>query len=154
MRTVGLIRAGSAAMTIIAVIFSVFSCSNPTSISIISDKARIQVDTVTIREVPTQFDTLTLYLGIELSWGMRLNPTRADSLADWFAQSQLKISDMWFPLDDPICARSYVTFNEVYLRLERPDTMVSSLGLYSTDAVSPCFLLYKHYRFIRTSTAR
>lgn len=132
---------------------TILSCTDLTSTIIKPGTARIQVDTVRSDQLPTRFDTLTLYIAVEPTWGFLQNPARADSLANRFAQSDLKIADMWFPIDEPICLQTFITYNEISIRLWKPDTLVNSLGYSPASGISACFRLYKHYRFIPARTS-
>ena len=125
------------------------SCNNPTEGAGPTNTATIQIDTVRASLLSTTFDTLTLYVKIEHVWGLLPNPTRADSLANWFAQSQWRISDMWFPVGDFMCARAVLSLNEVYIRMERPMKLTQPLGYWCVDRIDYCFSEYKHYKFVR-----
>ncbi len=125
------------------------SCQSPTAVSN-SMKTTIQVDTVSYKQIGGQSVTSSLYLNIEKKWGLAKDTARADSLANWFARSQFKIEDMWFPASLPICLRPFITFNYIFVSLAQPDTLIDTLGFKPWPTPDSCFPAWKHYKFIRT----
>lgn len=136
------------AITLAAVSIVLESCGNPSSASSTTEKATIQVDTVAYTQIVESPDSLSLYLNIDVKWGLALDTARADSLANWFSLSQFKIEDMWFPASGPACARPYNTFNFVFVRLEQPDTLIDTLGfMHYSSPPDPCFPTWTRYKF-------
>ncbi len=136
------------AVILIAAAALLGSCQSPTAVTGINKKAIIEVDTVEYTQVGGQSVTSNLYLNVEIKWRQSRDISRADSLADWFAQSQFKIEDMWFPASDPICLRPYPTSNFIYVSLAQADTLIYTLGFKTTSSPSVCFPIWKHYKFI------
>ncbi len=153
MRKTKLRIACEAAVIMVTSAIQLESCQSPTAGSSAIQKATIQVDTVTYNQFQTQSDSGSLYLNVEVKWGLALSPTRADSLANWFAESQFKIEDMWFPASGPVCYISFNTFNYVFVRLEHPDTLLDTLGFNPASGPNACFPTWTHYKFIWAANA-
>lgn len=128
----------------------VASCNKPAALPDKKAGATFQVDTAAYSQVKSA-DSLSLYLDVEAKWGDMVDTSRADSLADWFLQSGFKIEDMWIPATEPICTRPYYTYGYVYVRLERPDTLIDTLGFVNSPPPNPCFPKWIHFRFKQSS---
>lgn len=125
------------------------SCNKPTAHSSKTTRSTIQVDTVAYSQVKSG-DSLSLYLDVETKWGDKVDAAHADSLANWFLRSKFKIEDMWIPATEPVCTRPYYTYGYVFVRLERPDTLIDTLGFVNSPPPIRCFPKWIHYKFIRS----
>ena len=146
MRTKNLPVLFQIAITLVAMSVELECCSNPSAASGTIGRATIQIDTVAYTQVESP-DSLSLYVNIEVKWGLALDTARADSLANWFSRSQFRIEDMWFPASGPVCARPYNTYNFVFLRLQQPDSLIDTLGFVHSSPPDPCFPTWAHYKF-------
>lgn len=122
------------------------SCHSPIGASGAGNLS-FQTDTVSYTQITAQAGGPSLYIAAEVKWGLALDHARADSLAKWFAGSGFSIEDMWFPASGPLCARSYNTYNFVYVRLARADTSIDTLGFAPTSPGDGCFPTWVHYKF-------
>ena len=151
MRTISLAVLLKTATVLLAVSAVLESCSSPSAPSSANATATIQIDTVTYTQVESP-DSLSLYVDVEVKWGLALDTTRADSLANWFSRSKFKIEDMWFPASGPVCARPYNTYNFVFVRLAQPDSLIDTLGFARSSPPDPCFPTWTHYKFAWPAT--
>lgn len=124
------------------------SCNKPAGRSGKIARSTFQVDTVAYSQVKSA-DSLSLYLDTEIKWGNMVDTARADSLANWFLRSRFMIEDMWIPATEPVCTRPYYTYGYVFVRLEKPDTLIDTLGFVNSPPPNPCFPKWIHYKFTR-----
>lgn len=106
-----------------------------------------QTDTVSYTQITENAEQPSLYIAAEVKWGLAPDHARADSLAKWFAGSGFSIEDMWFPASGPVCAKSYNTYNFVYVRLAQSDTLIDTLGFAPTSPPDGCFPTWVQYKF-------
>lgn len=130
-----------------------YSCnksSEPTN-SITSTNLSMKI--ISYQDAPATVDSNLCYTKEFKSWNTfnsLLDTLKADSLANWFAQSQYQITDMWFPEVGTVCSFPIQTENIVTIRLLQPDTSLKSQGYTSTSSVvSYCYRYYRHYIFTR-----
>lgn len=138
-----LLSAATAAMMAIAI--GAAGCNSPTAASHQHQRAIVQIDTVAVSQIIA--DSTRDYLDVEVKWGFTLDTARADSLANWFAQSGFRILDMWFPASGPACLRPYQTLNYVFVRLEQPDSLIDTLGFTPSTYPGGCFPTWRQYSF-------
>lgn len=124
------------------------SCSKPAAGPRKNARSTFQVDTVAYSQVKSA-DSSSLYLNVETEWGDRVDTARADSLAGWFLRSRFKIADMWIPATEPVCTRPYRTYGYVFVRLEKPDSLIDTLGFVNSPPPIRCFPKWIHYKFVR-----
>ena len=130
---------------LVAMALSTGACNSPTSASHLNRRATVKIETVTLTQIVT--DSTSGYLDVEVQWGFQLDTTRADSLANWFAQSGFTILDMWFPASGPVCLLPFQTLNYVFVRLEQPDSLIDTLGFTPSTYPDACFPTWRQYTF-------
>ena len=110
------------------------------------------MEIISYQAATTIIDSNLCLLKLFVEWNKlsTRDPLKADSLAQWFANTQYPITDMWFPNADMRCFNPINTENIVTLKLAQPDSTLKSQGYSSTTSVvSVCFPYYRHYIFTR-----
>ena len=130
-----------------------YSCNKSSEPTNPITPANLSMEIIPYQDAPSIVDSNLCYLKEFKSWNTTnslLDTLKADSLAEWFAQSQYKITDMWFPNIETLCLFPIQTENIVTIRLQQPDTSLKSEGYSSTSSVvSVCYRYYRHYIFTR-----
>lgn len=132
----------------------VSSCKKSNEPTSPTTQVNLRMEIISFQDAQTVGDSTLCYIQDFVSWNASslLDTIKADSLAQWFAQSPYQITDMWFPNVYTRCMRPIMTENEVTLKLSSQDTNLRSLGYRPTaNVVSGCFPYYRHYIFTRIS---
>ena len=115
--------------------------------------AKLSVEIIPYENAPQEVDSSLYYKKMFVSWNVSnsLHDTlKADSLAKWFAESEYKLTDMWFPHVVSRCAYKSITDNIVNIKLSQPDTSLKIQGYSPTSYIaSVCYSKYRHYKFSR-----
>jgi len=133
------------------ILFIIPSCKN-TSQPTNPNEVKLSMEIISFQDAPSIVDSNLCYKKLFVEWNKSnwRDTLKADSLAEWFAQSQYQITDMWFPNVSTFCLYPINTENIVTLKLLKPDTNLKSQGYYSTTSVvDPCWSYYRHYIFTR-----
>jgi len=128
------------------------SCKKSSTPTSPTYRVQLTMEIIPYQNAPASVDSTLGYIKSFVEWNSSSwrDTTKADSLAQWFAQSQHQITDMWFPNVDTRCASPINTENTVTLTLSTPDTSLRSLGYSSTTrVVSGCYVYYRHYVFTK-----
>ena len=140
-------------LVILLFAISLSSCqrSNEPTSPIITTNLKMEI--IPYQDVPVNVDSNLCYIKIFVSWNTsvsKLDTLKADSLAEWFAQSQYQITDMWFPDVESRCLNPLATENTVTIKLAQPDTSLKSQGFSSTSSavdfllhILPALYIYK-----------
>jgi hypothetical protein len=141
-------------LVLFIIVFSLLfvSCKKSSTPTSPTFHVQVSMEIIPYQSAPATVESTLGYIKQFVEWnpsGIR-DTTKADSLAQWFAQSPYRVTDMWFPEVDSRCAIPINTENVVTLELAAPDTNLKSLGYSSeTAVVSPCYVYYRHYVFTK-----
>ena len=134
---------------ILFILLIVPSCKNTSTNPI---QSNLSMEIIPYQDAPSIVDSNFCYIKRFVEWNTSswLDTLKADSLAQWFAQSQYQIIDMWFPNVSTLCLNPINTENIVTLKLLQSDTNLKSQGYSPTSSVvSGCYQYYRHYIFTR-----
>ena|SRR5258706_11219005 len=116
------------------------------------------MEVISNQQLPGQVDSTLFYFQMFVDWNAPrnwLDTLSADSLANWFAHSDFRLTDMWFPNDFPICFVPFETYNFAFIRLQSPDTAVATKGFGRVSVLgSICFPQWRHYTYVYTPGVR
>jgi len=99
-------------------------------------------------EIPVSWDST--YYQHDSSYLAYLDTIAADSLAEVLVNSDLPITDFWYPNIDYICMIPIRGGSEVVVKLDRPDTTIYEYGFQEYDGFPVyCVPIWRHYEFIK-----
>ena len=143
---------GTRILMLSLLVASLFSpaCKKPTAPTLTRSPYQVHMKIIPFQDAPAIVDSNSCYIKMFFNWNSISGPdtAKADSLAQWFAQSSYLIDDIWFPDVDTRCLSPINTQNTVSLRLSSRDTTLRAQGFVpTTTVVNGCYPYYRHYTF-------
>jgi len=126
------------------------SCQKTTKSNDEVFQLQIEFEIIPSNEVPKDWDS-TFYQQ-NSNWAGFFDTTAADLLADELKDSNLPITDMWFPQVGFICGVPIRAGSEVIIKLSLPDTSIYQFGFQPQDGFPVvCVHTWRHYKFVEVS---